>query len=692
MNKLLPIIFISFITQSSSAQSFLSNLNATKNDAVYTTYAAPIERSQYKIDQGYHLMWYDAKKGVNLESRDGGNLCLVFKYDGTIRTKLSEFHAEPVITASYSDLVTFYYYPFGHLRVDVSFVVYSSQIAFQEISIKNENSSVMEINIYPYFESAPEPLHDASYHPEFHGFHFPHIILRDNWMKHHDIPLIENVQSVFMLSAAPDSRGMYAIDSDTTTPAFFDDIKNEHLNRQQPESGQDILAFQISRTLQPGESFAFRIIRGVDSAEADLDEFVRECKSVVEIDPTEIIQKNGKLYSKIPQIHFNNPDHDMLYWNAFSLIRQCMMPPEGECSYNYYVFSREPKWGWGYGGQVFHESLVMLAYAFMDPARAMNSQRVYMERQWENGYINYRTGPYLNETIFYNGQHTTSAPWYNNQNLEIYKITGDDDFLKEAYESGKKFYQFYIANRDSDDDGLCEWGGHAELESVRDAKVAVWDSVGWAANFEGLDVNTMLVSEATALAEMAGLLGFTDEQIDWKADADHRAQLIRQTMWDDATGFFYHVDKTDHDFSFKEKDDLKVKEIIGFLPLWAGVASEEQAEKLMTHLTDPDQFWRRFGVPTLSAQDDYYDPLGYWNGPIWVQWQYLLFRGLLDYGYADEARELARRVMDNVIHQLKTDHWFWEFYSADDHRAGWHKTYIWTGIVARMLIDLDTLD
>ncbi len=39
-------------------------------------------------------------------------------------------------------------------------------------------------------------------------------------------------------------------------------------------------------------------------------------------------------------------------------------------------FSREPKWGWGYGGQVFHESLVMLAYAFMDPESAMNSQRV----------------------------------------------------------------------------------------------------------------------------------------------------------------------------------------------------------------------------------------------------------------------------------------------------------------------------
>jgi len=69
-------------------------------------------------------------------------------------------------------------------------------------------------------------------------------------------------------------------------------------------------------------------------------------------------------------------------------LRQCMMPPEGKCTDNYYVFSREPKWGWGYGGQVFHESLSMLAYAYMDPTGAMNSQRVYFERQHQEKILN----------------------------------------------------------------------------------------------------------------------------------------------------------------------------------------------------------------------------------------------------------------------------------------------------------------
>jgi len=73
---------------------------------------------------------------------------------------------------------------------------------------------------------------------------------------------------------------------------------------------------------------------------------------------------------------------------------------------------------------------------------------------------------------------------------------------------------------------------------------------------------------------------------------------------------------------------------------------------------------------------------------VWVQWDYLVFRGLINYGYKKEARELAERVMENMIHQLETDHWFWEFYSPDDHQAGWNKTYIWAGIIARFMIDL----
>jgi glycogen debranching enzyme len=379
----------------------------------------------------------------------------------------------------------------------------------------------------------------------------------------------------------------------------------------------------------------------------------------------------------------------MLYWESFTLMRQCMMPAEGECRTNYYVFSREPKWGWGYGGQVFHESLCMLAYVYMDPLSAMNSQRVYIQRQQPDGYINYRTGPYLNETIPYDGsgKPTSSAPWFNYINLELFRVTGDRKFLLEAYNAGKKYYSWYVSNRDGNRNGLCEWGGEGELESVRDARVAVWDQVGRPMSFEGPDVNSMLVMEAKALSEMAKVLGNKAEEERYKGLAAQRSAMVEKYLWDPADGFYYNVNKDNQSFTFRKKDDLKIREIIGFLPIWAGISSTERAAELMKTMRDPQEFWRPFGIPTLSAKSDYYNPIGYWNGPVWVQWEYLMYRALKDYSYGKEASELMKRVSDNMIWHLKQDHVFWEFYSPDEHQAGWNKTYIWAGIAARMLLD-----
>ena len=332
-----------------------------------------------------------------------------------------------------------------------------------------------------------------------------------------------------------------------------------------------------------------------------------------------------------------------------------------------------------------------MAYVYMDPAGAMNSQRVFMERQRPDGYINYRTGPYLDETIETNGQPTTSAPWFNYENLEVYKITGDKPFLRQAYDSGKKFYHYVVAKRDSSNNGLCAWGAHAELESVRDARVAVWDKVGWAANFEGPDLNSMLVMEAKSLSEMAKMLGYQEESRQWQADALNRSALINKILWDPETRFYYNVNKATHTFSYRSSGDLKIKEIIGFLPLWAGIAGKEQARFLVEKMQDTTEFWRPNGIPSLSAKSDYYCPIGYWNGPVWVQWEYLLYRGLRKYGYDQVANKLAGNVLKTMIYHLKNDHVLWEFYSADDPQAGWNKTYIWAGMAARFLIDEKSL-
>ncbi len=456
----------------------------------------------------------------------------------------------------------------------------------------------------------------------------------------------------------------------------------------QPVEFAKILSFSNSFNINPGDEFNLRSVRVVgrksDPENKLINEAVRGMKEQLGI----YKRANENVFKDLLIPEFHDPDLKLLYISGFNMMKQVFYPPEGKSDFNYYVFSREPTWGWGHGGQVFHESLAMAAYALLDPEGAMNSQRVYAQRQYENGYINYRTGSYLDEIIEFNDQLTSSAPWYNYQNWEIYRITNDKDFLAEMYASGKKFYNFYITNRDQDGDGLCEWGGHAILESVRDASVAVWDEVAWPAEFEGLDVNCMLVMEAKSLENMAMELGMKEDAGKWKQDWEKRSALINNTFWDENTGFYYHADRKDNDFTYKSENDLIRQEIIGFLPMWAGISSDRQAEKLVEVLTEQSKFWRKYGIPSLAADDPFYNSKGYWNGPVWVEWNYLIVNGLLDYGYKEEARELTKRVAEGMIIQLKKNHNLWEFYSPDEPWAGYHKTYIWAGIINRMLWDV----
>jgi hypothetical protein len=683
-SSLIILLFIS-VVQFVSAQLNPFDIHATSGSPLFTTYAAPINRSDYKTDQGYEMVWYDQNRGIAFESKDGGNICLAFHMDNEFRDKLKQYCVAPVVTASCSDIVKFFYYPIKDIRVDIIFDVYSSNWAIMEICLKNESPGNKELDLYPFFQYNNKVLENISYNPGSSSFTCHISKKHDSWMEEHQIPVIEDLQSTFRITSKPESWGTYQ--------KLLTKENIDSLNLSESINGKNVhvLTFRKTVSLKKNETYSFRIIRGLDDVNKNVTAIEKEYRSVENIDLNDIILEDVSEYGKLCLPVEMSEETGMLYLSSFNLIRQCMMPPEGKCSYNYYVFSREPKWGWGYGGQVFHESLSMLAYMYFDPVGAMNSQRVFMERQHDNGYINYRTGPYLDETIETGGQLTSSAPFFSYENLEIYKRTKDKQFLEEAYESGKKLYMFFINNRDSDHDGLCEWGGDAALESVRDARVAVWDKAGDPKKFEALDLNCILVNEARALWVMSREMGNSGDFQFFGDEVQRLITLINKTFWDGTTGFYYNVDMTDNDFSFKRTDDLKIKEIIGFLPLWAGVAGKEQARRLMGHLKNKDEFWRKYGIPTLSADNEYYNPMGYWNGPVWVQWNYLIFRGMLDYGYYSEAQQLVKNIMGNMIYQLQTGHNFWEFYSPDDHQAGWNKTYIWAGIIAKMIIDVGTM-
>jgi ribonuclease HI len=682
------LLFVLGVAPAVFAQLPLSRLNVRPEDPLYTTYAAPLGRSEYFVDEAYHLNFYTPAEGVKYTTDSAGEFALAWRLGKIVAIATKDFYRRPVIKRSYTDIVEVEYWPFTTVQVRETFVVYSSRLALLELEITNHAGRQQELLLYAYYQNS-EPVTDAELKDNQYVL-FRHVQPGEKWFETPQPRFEKDLRDIFLINEKVDTYGGYKLD----------DLLREISNR-------DFLNGMISGSLRGfclgrklilavDEKKRLRLVRGVQPASEDPARLVEAARKLLGQPLEPLIAASEAQYRNIPQLKLPNPDWELAYWSAFSLVRQQMLPPEGDSRRNYYVFSREPTWSWGHEGQVFHESLSMLAYVFMDAASAQDSQRVFMDRQSPSGYIAYRIGPYVTKTFPFDGEETSSAPFFAWTNWEIYQVTRDRAFLEEAYRSSAAYAHYMLKTREKDGDGFLVWGGHAVLECVRDEFGVIWHLFGHTPDspkkVKSLDLSAMMVKEMRSLAKMAAALGKAEDEREWNRRADRLAELIRTRMWDSQDGFFYNLARDSGGFSTAAGVSLKRKEIIGFLPMWAGIATPEQAERLVQHLTRPESFWRRFGVPTLAADDPYYDPYVWkccqWNGTVWLLWDYLVFRGLLDYGYRKEAEELLRRVMDGVLFQLRNNHRFWESYSPDFTQIASPKNYLWDAIIARMMIDL----
>jgi len=680
-------------------------INAQADDPLYTTYAAAMARSRMYGDKAYKMDYYSSHRPVTYESDQAGSMYCIWKINEVAIMNTGEFFRRPVVTFSFPDMAIMEYEPVRGIAVKETFFVFNSAIALVDLEVRNTSRIAHEVALYPILETGNDSLEVKEYdygHRAYRTFRYesPYRLissLKTDW------PYPTQVQDLFTASPAVFSYGAYSGDMKSFYQViktdFYSPLRSDSLNMK--KSGyHDFIALHLKKRLRPGEVVSFRYMRGViaqhESADSLMDIMDQTCQMMLR----SYYDDNLILYSRIPRINFRTKAERITYISAFNLARGCFYPPSGKTRYNFYVFSRNPLWGWGHGHQVLHESLSMLAYVYLDPKSAQASQRVYMEQQRDDGLIAYRHGPRGLQDYPHKGMSTTSAPFFNWINWEIYQVGRDRQFLEEAYQSGVKYQQWLSANRDTDGDGTYEWGPYGIIENVRDWYNAVFqvsaeryldvDKEDISDELECLDLSLMMVKEQRSLALMASALGKASEARRWNNRADTLSMLINDRMWEDSTGFYYSVDKASHGWYFMTRD-LRRQEIIGFLPLWAGVATTVQAEKLMVALTDTNRFWRRYGVPTLSAADPWYSPdVDYcckWNGPVWLLWDYLVYRGLKDYGYNETASKLAGKMLDAAMIQLSKNHNFWESYSPDYEVLNCPSNYIWDAILAKLLIE-----
>jgi hypothetical protein len=620
---------------------------------------------------------------------------------------VGDYAAPPRVESSLSSLARLSFQPLAGLDARATFAVWSSRAAALDLTVANASARPLHGSVVVWYRRPADTR--GRFDPARRGLAFTHAEPPDRVSETPPAGFTGRFRDWLAAEDEPEAAGVFSGEAEMLAA-----VSQAGFGAPPPAEGA-VAALRFALDLPPGERRRLRLVRAVAREEEPSERLVASAKAALGKSEEDLIEDAARPYRTAYDPGLSDPARRTIYWSALNLARQCMLPPEGRTRYNYYVFSREPTWGWGHDGQVFHESLSMLAYALFDPRSAMDSQRVFNEAQDGDGYIPYRVGPYVVRTFPVKGERTSSAPFFAWTSWEVYRAARDRGgkepggvsreearrFLRQALGAGESFAHFWLEHRDADHDGLFEWGGNAVLESVRDSQVPIWDLLGRddpqaPSLVEALDLNCMLVREMRALGDMAQELREADSAARWRQRAEALSARINAAMWDPQTRFYYNVDRATNGFTAKGPSgstlDLRRKEIIGFLPLWAGVATADQARALVEHLTNPAEFWRRFGVPTLAADDPAYQPhvtrCCQWNGAVWLEWNYLVFDGLRRYGYRREARELGGRMIEAAATQLRRNHRFWESYSPDEETIGSPMNYIWDSSLARVIVDM----
>ena len=169
------------------------------------------------------------------------------------------------------------------------------------------------------------------------------------------------------------------------------------------------------------------------------------------------------------------------------------------------------------------------------------------------------------------------------------------------------------------------------------------------ADFITVDLNSLLYKIEIDIAktiekEFGGELRRMDGSVEtssmWNKRAETRRALINKYLWNEKRGMFF-----DYDFKKKKKQHPFVSATT-FYPLWAGLATPEQAAKVVESALPLLE--RPGGVVSSSEKSrgpvSESRPVRQWDYPNgWAPHQMLAWRGLLNYGFDRVAHRLIYR-------------------------------------------------
>jgi len=228
-------------------------------------------------------------------------------------------------------------------------------------------------------------------------------------------------------------------------------------------------------------------------------------------------------------------------------------------------------------------------------------------------------------------------------------------------------------------------GDRAMRESGFDTSFRFGPFSGSTDHFAPVCLNSLLYKYEMDMAHFAGILGRSGEAAGWRRHALARKRAINKYLWNQAKGMFYDYDFTTHQQS-------TYNYVTAFYPLWAGLATREQAVAMERRLP---LFEHEGG---LAMSDD--SSGTQWDLPYgWAPTNWLAVKGLKQYGDVADAMRIATEFMATVGQNFLLDGTIREKYdvvsgSANVKVAAGYKSNVvgfgWTNGVFLEMNDLVT--
>lgn len=276
----------------------------------------------------------------------------------------------------------------------------------------------------------------------------------------------------------------------------------------------------------------------------------------------------------------------------------------------------------------------------------------------------------------------------------VSKRIRDFNWLRPYYARLKKVLAYREETEYDSRYGLFYWD--IGVQSGADNNPAVGNADSDRDQVMGCDINTFQLREYEAMAGIAKALGYKSDVHFYDAKAMALKKAMLKYLWFPKDECFFNV---------RRDDGRPIKRVSysDFVPLVEKLLPPAEGRAMIKrYLLNPEYMLAKHGFRCLSRQDPDYNnrimiiPYSNWQGPIWINANYLDIIALHNYGFYEQPVWLAATLAKMVLSDIRTCGSMHECYNADTGAplaptAEESPNHVFTGFVGWNLLVQDML-